>query len=148
MPKKETMQQKSLNAPDEVRVFDKGKLELASLGGVTFGRATFQPGWKWSESVKPLVKTEWCEAPHVQYHLSGRLKVLMYDGTEMEFGPGDVGVVPPKHDAWVIGDEPVTIIDISGMKHYAKPEAAKPKRRVAKKTKRAKAKSKAKRRRR
>ena len=138
MPKKETMQQKSLNAPDEVRVFDKGKLELASLAGVTFGRATFQPGWKWSESVKPLVKTDWCEAPHVQYHVSGRLRVLMYDGTEMEFGPGDVGVVPPKHDAWVVGDEPVTIIDISGMKHYAQPKAAKPakkKTKAAKKTK-------------
>ena len=148
MAKKETMQQKSLNSPDEVRVFDKGKLELASLGGVTFGRATFQPGWKWSESVRPLVNTEWCEAPHVQYHVSGRLKVLMHDGTEMEFGPGDVGVVPPKHDAWVVGDEPVTIIDISGMKHYARP--ARPKRKPAKparkKAKRAKAKSKKRRR--
>ena len=146
MPKREIMQQKSLNAPDEVRVFDRGKLELASLGEVTFGRATFQPGWKWSESVKPLVKTEWCEAPHVQYHVSGRLRVVMYDGTEMEFGPGDVGVVPPKHDAWVVGDEPVTIIDISGMKHYAKPKAVKPAKKKAKAAKRAKPRAKKRRR--
>lgn len=140
------MQQKSLNSPDEVRVFDKGKLELASLGGVTFGRATFQPGWKWSESVKPIVKTEWCEAPHVQYHLSGRLHIVMQDGTEMEFGPGDVGVVPPKHDAWVVGDEPVTIIDISGMKHYAKSKAPRPAKKKAKTVKRAKPKAKKRRR--
>lgn len=146
MPKKETMQQKSLNAPDEVRVFDRGKLELASLGGVTFGRATFQPGWKWSESVKPLVNTEWCEAPHVQYHVSGRLRVLMHDGTEMEFGPGDVGVVPPKHDAWVVGDETVTIIDISGMKHYAQPKAARPAKKKAKAAKKAKPRAKKRRR--
>jgi hypothetical protein len=143
-----TMQRKSLASPDEIRTFPNGQVELATVGGVTFGRATLQPGWKWSESVKPLVNTEWCEAPHVQYHVSGHLHILMKDGTEMEFGPGDVGILPPGHDAWVVGDEPVTVIDISGMKEYAKPKAAKPKRKVARKTKRAKAKAKAKRRRR
>lgn len=142
------MQRKSLETPDEVRSFDKGKLELSTLGQITFGRATLYPGWKWSESVKPLVNTEWCEAPHVQYHVSGRLHVLMKDGSEMEFGPGDVGVLPPGHDAWVVGSEPVVVIDISGMKEYAKPKAAKPKKRVAKKARRAKTKSKAKRKRR
>ena len=115
-----TMQRKSLASPDEVRTFPNGQVELATLGGVTFGRATFQPGWRWSESVKPLVNTQWCEAPHVQYHISGRLHVVMYDGTEFEFGPGDVGVIPPKHDAWVVGDEPAVIVDISGMKQYAR----------------------------
>jgi hypothetical protein len=119
--KSPSMQKKTLNSPDEVRTFEKGKLELASIGTVTFGRAVFQPGWKWSESVKPIVKTEYCEAPHVQYHVSGRLGVRMADGTEEEFGPGDVGVLPPGHDAWVIGDEAVVAIDISGMKEYAKP---------------------------
>ncbi len=119
--KSSSIEKKTLNYPDEVRTFEKGKLELASVGTVTFGRAVFQPGWKWSESVKPIIKTEYCEAPHVQYHISGRLRIRMADGTEEEFGPGDVGVIPSGHDAWVVGDEPVVVIDISGMKEYAKP---------------------------
>jgi hypothetical protein len=114
------MQKKSLNSPDETRSFPKGKVELVTLSGVTFGRATFQPGWKWSESVKPLVKTESCEAPHTQYIISGRLKVRMDDGTEEEFGPGDVSIIPPGHDGWVVGNEPVVVIDITGMIDYAK----------------------------
>jgi hypothetical protein len=126
MAKKEkSIQKKTLSSPDDVRNFDKGKLELATIGGITFGRASFEPGWRWSESVKPIVKTEYCEAPHVQYHISGRLRVKMIDGTELEYGPGDVGVVPSGHDAWVVGDEPVVVIDISGMKEYAKPTARK-----------------------
>jgi mannose-6-phosphate isomerase-like protein (cupin superfamily) len=120
-----SIQKKTLNTPDEVRIFNKGKVELATVGTVTFGRASFEPGWKWSESVKPIVKTEYCEAPHVQYHISGRLKVRMADGSEEEFGPGDVGVIPSGHDAWVVGNEPVVAIDISGMTHYAKPAAKK-----------------------
>src|SRR6266550_6193082 len=118
-----SIQKKTLNAPDEVRTFDKGKVELATVGSVTFGRASFEPGWKWSESVKPIVKTEYCQAPHVQYQVSGRLRVRMTDGSEQEFGPGDVGLIPPGHDAWVVGNEPVVAIDISGMTHYAKPAA-------------------------
>jgi len=120
-----TLQKKTLSAPDEVRTFDKGKVEVATVGTVTFGRGSFEPGWKWSESVKPIVKTEYCEAPHIQYHVSGRLRIRMADGSEEEFGPGDVGITPPGHDAWVIGDEPVVVIDISGMKEYAKPAAKK-----------------------
>jgi hypothetical protein len=136
MAKKEkSIQKKTLSTPDEVRNFDKGKVELATIGGITFGRASFEPGWRWSESVKPIVKTEYCEAPHVQYHISGRLRVKMIDGTELEYGPGDVGVVPSGHDAWVVGDEPVVVIDISGMKQYAKPATKK----VVKKTGKVKA---------
>jgi hypothetical protein len=116
-----SMQRKSLNRPDEKRSFPKGKLELVTLGGITFGRGTFEPGWKRSDSVKPLVKTKSCEAPHTQYHLSGRLAVRMDDGTEAEFGPGDVSVLPPGHDAWVVGNEQVVVIDITGMTEYAKP---------------------------
>ena len=119
--KSPSVQKKSLDSPDEVRTFEKGQVDLASVGTVTFGRAVLQPGWRWSESVKPIVKTEYCEAAHVQYHVSGRLGVRMANGTEEEFGPGDVGVLPPGHDAWVIGDEAVVVIDISGMKEYAKP---------------------------
>jgi hypothetical protein len=115
------MQKKTVSQPDERRTFDKGQVDLVSLGGVTFGHATLQPGWKWSTCVKPLVKTTSCQAPHLQYQVSGRLRVVMDDGSEQEFGPGDVALIPPGHDAWVVGSEPVVIIDISGMVNYAKP---------------------------
>ena len=114
------MKKKSLNLPDETRSFPKGKVELVTVGGVTFGRATLEPGWKWSVHVKPIAKTKSCEAPHTQYHLSGRLRVRMDDGTEVEYGPGDVGHIPPGHDAWVVGNEPAVIIDVTGMADYAK----------------------------
>jgi hypothetical protein len=114
------MQKKTFSQPDELRSFEKGKVELVTLGGVTFGRATFQPGWKWSIALKPLVNTKSCQAPHLQYHVSGRLHVVMDDGSETEFGPGDVSLIPPGHDAWVVGDEPVIVVDVSGMANYAK----------------------------
>jgi len=115
----ETMKKKNLDKPEERREFKKGFVDIVTIGGVTFGRGTFQPGWKWSESVKPIAKTDSCQAPHLQYHVSGRLHVKMDDGTEIEFGPGDVGEVPPGHDAWVVGNQPVVVIDITGMTHYA-----------------------------
>jgi hypothetical protein len=114
------MEKKALSAPDEKRSFDKGQLALVTLGGVTFGRASLQPGWKWSTCVKPIVNTESCEVSHLQYHVSGRLRVRMDDGSEDEFGPGEVSLLPPGHDAWVVGHEPVVVIDISGMAEYAK----------------------------
>ncbi len=116
------MQKRNLSRPDQTRVFDKGKVELVSLDGVTFGRATLQPGWRWSTSVKPVVHTESCEASHLQYHVAGRLRVRMDDGSEEEFGPGEVSLLPPGHDAWVVGNEPVVIVDITGMGEYAKPK--------------------------
>jgi len=116
-----TIQKKSLTKPEEKREFTKGQVEVVTIGDVTFGKGTFLPGWKWSESVKPIVKTESCLAPHTQYHISGRLHVKMDDGTEMEYGPGDVGVVPPGHDAWVVGNDPVVVIDFTGLAHYAEP---------------------------
>ena len=119
------MQKRNMLSPDETRTFDKGKLELVTIGGNTFGRATFQPGWRWSTSVKPLVNTKSCEAPHLQYQVSGRLQVAMDDGSEDEFGPGDIALLPPGHDAWVVGDEPVVVIDFSGMVDYAKGELKK-----------------------
>lgn len=114
------MQKKNINRPDETRKFPTGKLDLVTLEGVTFGRMKFEPGWKWSKSLKPLMKTKSCQAPHTNYHLSGRLHVVMDDGTEAEYGPGDIGVVPPGHDAWVVGDEPVVALDITGVVNYAK----------------------------
>lgn len=115
------MQRKNLSRPDETREFPQGKLELVTIGGITFGRGTFEPGWKWSTSVQPLVKTSSCEAPHLQYHVQGRLHVVMDDGSEAEYGPGEVSLLPPGHDAWVVGSEPVIVIDVQGMVDYAKP---------------------------
>ncbi len=111
---------KSFNKPDEVRAFPKGKLELVKIGGTMIGRAILEPGWRWSTSVKPLAKTKSCEASHFQYHLSGTLKVLMDDGTELECKAGDVALLPIGHDAWVVGKEPVVIVDFQGMVDYAK----------------------------
>jgi hypothetical protein len=119
------MEGKNFNAADEVRTFDKGKLEIINIGGRTIGRATVQPGWRWSKSVKPLVNTKSCEAPHFQYHVSGTLRVKMDDGTERDFKPGDVSLLSAGHDAWVIGDEPVVIVDFQGMADYAKGSAKK-----------------------
>jgi len=113
------MEGKSLNKPDEVRTFDRGKVELVNIGGRTVGRATLQPGWKWSQSVKPLANTKSCEAPHFQYHVSGTLRVRV-DGTERDFKAGDVSLLESGHDAWVVGDEPVVVVDFQGMLDYAK----------------------------
>lgn len=111
---------KSFGMPDEVREFPLGKLELINVGGAMIGRAVLQPGWRWSTSVQPLVNTKSCEAPHYQYHVSGILKVVMDDGTVIECKPGDVSLLPEGHDAWVVGNEPVVLIDFQGMVDYAK----------------------------
>ena len=110
---------KSFDNPDEVRQFPKGRLELIKVGGSVIGRAILQPGWKWSDSVQPIVKTKSCEAPHFQYHVSGVLRVRMDDGSEFECHPGDVSLLSSGHDAWVVGDEPVVIVDFKGMVDYA-----------------------------
>jgi hypothetical protein len=114
------METKSFGVPDEVRKFDKGKVELVKIGGATIGRAVFEPGWRWSTSVKPIVNARSCEAPHFQYHVSGTIKVLMDDGTEKELKAGDVSLLPSGHDAWVVGNEPVVVVDFQGMVDYAK----------------------------
>ena len=111
---------KSFSNPDEVRTFDKGKLELIKVGGALIGRATFQPGWRWSESVKPVAKTESCEAPHFQYQVSGTIRIKMDDGTERDVKAGEVALVPTGHDAWVVGNESVVVVDFQGMADYAK----------------------------
>jgi mannose-6-phosphate isomerase-like protein (cupin superfamily) len=113
---------KSFSTPDEVRTFDKGKLELIKVGGAMIGRATFQPGWKWSESIKPIAKTESCQAPHFQYQVSGTLRVKMDDGTERDVKAGEIALIPPGHDGWVVGNEPVVMVDFQG---YAKEEGKK-----------------------
>ena len=111
---------KSFGKPDEVREFPKGRLELIKIGGVTIGRAVFEPGWRWSTSVQSIARTKSCEAPHLQYHVSGIVKIRMDDGNEFECRPGDVSLLPTGHDAWVVGDEPAVVVDFQGMLDYAK----------------------------
>lgn len=112
----------SLETPQETRAFEKGmgRLELVNLEAGPVGRGTFQPGWRWSEHVKPIAGTESCQAAHQAYYISGRMKVVMDDGQEMEFGPGDVAMIPPGHDAWIVGDQPCVLIDWQGFADYAK----------------------------
>jgi hypothetical protein len=116
----EKAEMKSFNKPDEVRTFPKGKVEIVKIGGAIIGRATLEPGWKWSTSVQPLVGTDSCEAPHFQYHVAGTLMIVMDDGTELECKAGDVSLLPMGHDAWVIGNEPAVVVDFQGMVDYAK----------------------------
>jgi len=111
---------KNFSKADEIRRFPKGRVELVNIGGATVGKAIFEPGWKWSESVQPLVNTHSCEAAHFQYHVAGVLKVVMDDGTELECHPGDVSLLPSGHDAWVVGNEVAIIVDFQGMVDYAK----------------------------
>jgi hypothetical protein len=105
--------------PDEVRAFDKGRAEILNTDSGVIGRLVFQPGFRWSKDVKPIAGTDLCEAPHFQYHLSGTLRILMADGTEFDATPGQVTYLPSGHDAWVVGDEPVVVVDWYGASHYA-----------------------------
>ena len=111
---------KAFSKPDEVREFPKGRLELVKVGGAAIGRAIFEPGWRWSTSLKPMMNSKSCEIPHFQYHVSGTLRILMDDGSEFDCKPGDVSLLPSGHDAWVIGDEPAVVVDFQGMLDYAK----------------------------
>lgn len=123
MPSTSTrMVRKSLRHPDETREFEKGKgkLQLVNLDSGPVGLATFEPGWRWSEHVKPIAKTDSCQAAHMAYIISGRMKVVMDDGATEEFGPGDVMVVPPGHDASVDGGEACVCVDWQGVADYAK----------------------------
>jgi hypothetical protein len=110
----------NFDAPDETRAFDKGQLQVVTLGSATVGRATFEPGWRWSECVKPLAGTDSCEAAHLGYVVSGRMHVEMDDGTGNDIGPGELVNIAPGHDGWVLGDEPCVFIDFEGASNYAK----------------------------
>jgi hypothetical protein len=107
-------EQKGFDTPDETRTFELGQLDLLKIGGSEIGRLTLQPGWRWSEHVKPLAGTDLCEAPHFQYHVQGILHVVMGDGTEFDATAGEVTTLPQGHDAWVVGDEPVVVVDWRG----------------------------------
>jgi quercetin dioxygenase-like cupin family protein len=113
-------EQRNFGDADETRTFERGRLDLLKIGNSEIGRLTLEPGWRWSDHVKPLAGTEWCEAPHFQYHVAGTLRVRMADGSEFDAGPGDVTALPSGHDAWVVGDDPVVIVDWWGASTYAR----------------------------
>jgi len=105
--------------PVYVRTSDGFDIAYTFIRGGGGGRLVLEPGWRWSESVKPLAGTEWCEAPHFQYHASGRIRVVTNAGEEFEVGPGEVTSLPSGHDAYVVGNEPVVLVDFYGATHYA-----------------------------
>jgi class 3 adenylate cyclase len=108
------IRRKSLADPDTRHGTPRLDIALASIGSHLIGYAVVQPGWRWSEDLQPSAGTPSCQVHHVQVFLSGRFGVRMDDGEEVEFGPLEIGDIPPGHDAWVIGDEPVVILDFAG----------------------------------
>ena len=113
---------KRFDTPDEVRTFDKGTFELLRLGGMTIGRATYQPGWKWSEDVGRALDSASCHVEHVGMVVSGCATAAMDDGTIIEMRAGDVFYIPPGHDSWVVGDEPYVSLHFLGADDYAAKE--------------------------
>jgi hypothetical protein len=110
---------KNLSSPDVTRECGHGKLDLVTLDDTTLAKVTLQPGWKWSESVRPMANTESCQMHHLQYVIQGRLRIVQDDGSQMDLGPGDFASIPAGHDAWVVGDDPFVCIDFShDMKQY------------------------------
>jgi quercetin dioxygenase-like cupin family protein len=118
------VQKKNLNTPDETRDFEQGRLQTATISDFKVARATLQPGWKWSEHVRPIAQTDSCQVRHTGYVVSGQLKVVMDDRSETELGPGDAYVIEAGHDAWVVGSEPFVGVDVSSemVEAFAKEE--------------------------
>jgi len=115
------MEVRSFDQPDEVRPFEgNGQAAVLNIAGRVVGRGTFEPGWRWSENVKPIAGTDSCQVSHLGYILSGRMHVRMDDGTEGEAGPGDVFALAPGHDAWTIGDEACVALDFGEFGEYAR----------------------------
>ena len=112
---------KTFEEPDETVTFDRGRVHIVTAGSMTIGHEVAEPGWRWSEHVKPIVGTEWCEFHHAMYVLTGRMRVLMRDGETHDIGAGQVVDITPGHDAWVLGDEAVTSIDLQGVVGWARP---------------------------
>ncbi len=104
-------QKKSFNAPDETRTPPKTKFEIVKFGDMSVVRMTCQPGWRWSEHIRPMAGTDPCQGTHFSYVISGHLRTVMDDGTQFDIGPGDIAITAPGHDAWVLGDEPFVVLD-------------------------------------
>lgn len=114
------LQRRRFNEPDDVRVMPNGRVDIVQLDDRVVGRMTYEAGWRWSVDVKPIAATESCQFHHVGVTISGRLRVQMHDGVELEIGPGDVFEIPPGHDAWVVGDVPWISVDFEAMRLYAR----------------------------
>ena len=110
---------KRFEKPDEVRTFTKGKFELVKIGAMTIGRASYEPGWKWSEHVGPTTAAASCEVEHVGLVIFGCAACRMNDGRYYEMKPGDIFYIGPGHDSWVVGDEPYVSLHFLGAEHYA-----------------------------
>jgi uncharacterized cupin superfamily protein len=116
-----SMEVKNHESPEETRPFEgNGEALVVNVGGRPIGKGTFEPGWRWSDNVKPIAQTDSCEVSHLGYVLSGQMHVVMDDGTEGDVGPGDVFALPPGHDAWTVGDEPCVMLDFGEFGDYAK----------------------------
>lgn len=114
------LESRNFDDPDETRPFaDKGAAQVVTIGGSTVLKGRFEPGWRWSEHLKPIAGTDSCQSPHFLYVVSGRMHVAMNDGAEAEAGPNDVVRIEPGHDAWVVGDEPCVIVDFGASPAYA-----------------------------
>jgi uncharacterized cupin superfamily protein len=107
---------KALERPDQTMTFDGGQVQIVTIGDSTVRRSTYEPGWRWSTSVKPMAKTDSCQVHHVGYMVSGTLHVLSDDGSEAEIGPGEAYEIQPGHDGWVVGDAPLTSVEFSPAK--------------------------------
>ena len=115
-------EQQDFAVPAETREFPNGRLDLVRVGGSDIGRLTLQPGWRWSTDVRPVAGTELCEAPHFQYHVSGTLRIRTAEGDTFDAVPGQVTALPSGHDAWVVGEEAVVVVDWWGASDYARGE--------------------------
>jgi class 3 adenylate cyclase len=114
------LQRRRFSEPTEVRTFPHGHIDVVEMDDHVIGRLTHEPGWRWSTDVKPIAGTDACQYHHVGYTVSGRLRVQMPDGTELEIGPQEVFEIPPGHDAWVVGDEPWVSVDFEAMRTYGR----------------------------
>ena len=114
---------KSHDSPDETRSPDKTRVEVVRLEGYTIGRFNFEPGWRWSECIKPVAGTDSCQNSHVGYAVSGEITIRLEDGTEKTIKAGESYTIPPGHDAWVEGSQPFVGIEVMSAEQYAKPTA-------------------------
>ena len=116
------LETRSHDSPDETRTPNKTRIEVVRLEGFTIGRLTFEPGWRWSECIKPVVGTESCQVSHVGYAISGRMTIRLNDGAEQSIEAGQSYTIPPGHDAWVEGSEPFVGIEVMSAEQFAKPQ--------------------------
>ena len=110
---------KRFESPDETREFEKGRFDVVKMGDMVIGRASYEPGWKWSVHVGPQIGAKSCEVDHVGLVVSGRVGVRMDDGREIELEAGDLYAIGPGHDSWVVGDEPYVSLHFMGAAEYA-----------------------------